>query len=303
MPTFDLYNVNANRNEPFVDAGAAYTFSMVPLLDSFIVDAYGIVLSSRKRVALTALVRDGTDIDLVFSTEDLADVFVVTATGDNSLARVSNAAGSLTVAINDYQSQLALLTDGEAYIADEPCYLRSVKTITIPSPVASVTVASELDAAPTDCDGTPERWQFVQTAPVKTGAVKLEPGYNTAITADPETGLVTLSLQRGAGGRLCDRPDLYEYEASSSSLVPEEDIECADVVHTISGVQPSTSGVFNIRGGGGVRVDDYPDEHRIVIDLTASEDFFCYADDSFLLFEDGSPIFTEDDENLTTEED
>lgn len=82
------------------------------------------------------------------------------------------------------------------------------------------------------------------------GDVKLRAGYNMDIAQIGQT--ITLSPARGAG-------ELGLYDAVSGTS------PCTGLVLSISGVRPNLRGEFVLKGGKGIVIEDFPDDHKIVI--------------------------------------
>lgn len=130
--------------------------------------------------------------------------------------------------------------------------------------VQTVRVFSELDD-----DGSAVRYQYVQSCPDIQQAITMQAGHNVALQLSNEQ--LQIEYLAGAGaGTVCAPVELVEYAgAEVVAPVPTQLLTCGDYLAAVNCVLADASGTLQIAGVGGVSVVDYPDQHKIVVDLSA----------------------------------
>jgi hypothetical protein len=104
-----------------------------------------------------------------------------------------------------------------------------------------------------------------------TGDVKFKPGYNMLIDTTEDDNLMTFTPSVSAGeGEPCGFISRYSSDEEGDGQA------CNDLLYTINGAA-GTDGRFWIEGGSGVYVENFPDEHRILITLDIDGQIECSA--------------------------
>lgn len=231
MPSLDFYNRNAAIDYPLV------TNSEVP--SALLVDA-GFLLESYAEIFLTQIRKEET-LSFTFLIDGEHITFTVALSAPFGTI-IRNSSGYLC--IGDI-SKAPVLWEGA--VAVQPG-----RVVALYPGVNEFACFSELDD-----DGTASRYHYVSTGVAK-GDVVITPGHN--ITALQRADTVTLAFSLSAGaGELCHRSPLSE----------EAELTCGAFLRALSNVLPNDDGVVYLTGVNGVQVRDYPEQHKIVVDMSA----------------------------------
>ena len=300
----DFYNEGMHVAYPFVDSDPfMFGAGVVTLPQGAIADAgflFGIDAEfdhDSHRVWLESIERNGTTITLTFNTDapelssedmeinvDTSDA--VGTTHDFTLsAALDKVHGYLVV--GDLDALTAQLVNGVNYSTDtikapriEPANLQSLRD----SYLQSLTVYTDnrhIVTSPTGCgpaesSSPAESDDSILIGTILSGDVVFVEGYNATILVSERASSITIGAGLGYGaGRQCEEIP-YEFGDLSSpgSLLTGGD-RCADLLYTINGIRPDSSGRFVIEGSYGIVVTPYPDMNKIIISFELTRRILC----------------------------
>jgi len=178
-----------------------------------------------------------------------------------------------------------ILSDGDSLTANsaalviEPALIQNLlhsyaRTLNLASDSRTKAEApDDCDALAFDADAT-----YVQ-ARCLTGPVRFIPGYNSVILQDDQEVSLTFSAEVGAGlGEACDEVQRYASEAAPAGRTTlDGGLTCGEVIRSLAGVGGPRLEMVAARGA---TITEYPEEHRVVIDVNMSRLTVCFVDSS-----------------------
>jgi hypothetical protein len=287
MPRLDFYNVNANRSYPLVNRNS-YPFTSgagtVELPVSVLLDAgfmFGIAadLNAEEPVYLRSIVRSSGALTFIFETSGLEYRFQRSATSGFGTTGYELAFGGahddgegflVTGELADFH---AALSGGVIWAADddyqiEPALIQTLKDSYMLNMSLAV-VPNEPGDVPEFCQGSSSLGPKdpVVVARDLTGDLIFKPGYNCRIDVIERGNEIKFSAVKGDGyGETCVEIDPDDTSSEAAQL---DGVTCRDVMATINGVAPTSTGTFVLTASSpGVIITNIADEHKIIIDFS-----------------------------------
>lgn len=301
MPRLDFYNVNAGRDYPLVNQTtillqrSAVPATRVPLSTGALLDA-GFVLGPLagaipdEQVLLRQVLRTATALTFVFQTEtasaefrferNATDPFGTTGYVDAYGAdHETGTAFLVTGPLSALHAALAADTVWDA-VDDYPVEPSVVQSLAL-NHVDSVNIGFVRQTPyqpPSECGSSSSAApdEIIVTGTNMKGDVYFTHGYNSEIVLRADYNEIQLNGAPGYGdGEPCGEID----PEAPSSLVPQLDgVECRDVIATINGARPDSSGgILITSGSAGIEIIPYADQYRLVInfDFRSLDGVFC----------------------------
>jgi hypothetical protein len=247
----DFYNHNANIAYPLVDLGGSRRLGGLDWRDDILLDC-GFAVEARTGGAVLerVLIRGGL---VVYR-------FVLDGLAAELAAAPEAAAGTAIRVRGERWDGFAVLGPGHRTFAGS--HEGAIYRLTPALPVEPGCIQWLYDAFVREIQlanrGEGDRSAVPAAAGIG-GTVRFRAGRNARVTIQARTNTLELASDPGGGTAGGFRPCL-------PPALPG--ISCDGFIRTINGAGPDADGEFAIRGGPGVEVRNYPEEHRIVIDFT-----------------------------------
>jgi len=304
MPRTDFYNTNSGISYPLMEADtykfkslanplAVMSIGVDSLLDAGFIFGPLSEAPADEEIYLSWIGRSATTLTFIFTSthaqfrfeREAASVFGTTGYVDAYLADGSiGMAYLVTGDLTDLHAALAADTDWVpvgTYRA-EPALVQSNYSSQVSTLNLGFVPGTEWEP-PEECRSSSSssaiQEDVIITAEDLAGGRLFSEGYNCELVLRADRNEIQIGGRLGYGlGEICGEID----PNTPSSLVPQLDgIECDQIISTINGVRPNSTGGITIIGGSpGVEVTPYPDEHRITIDFSLRnlDGVFCLED-------------------------
>lgn len=304
MANTNLYNLNSNRDYPFVRFESFIPVSAIVSCGFILGPSTGFVAGEHS-VYLSAVSRDGSNLYFDFQSDapglsgrylrfarHVSDPRYLIEYSDSDSHQPFSFSTSLSESDCGYVDDfLGYLVTGEleelvASLADDQAVIGratvepSLLQVTIDAFARSVNVSNGDRTRYESSDGCRDQcWPFgLQAMYVQStclsGPLRFKPGYNCAIRQNVIDNSLTFDATVGAGlGEVCAQPTLFDGETTpDNSNFLEGGPGCGDVVRSINGIGGR---MVSVLGGLGVSVTSQPSNSRLVVDVNTHDMVVC----------------------------